>query len=180
MRTLAILIIVSLSSASSFAEEAPRVVRKIAPDRFQPNPRGDSRNAVVTGGITQPTKEHPLGSCDKSSRNWTFCLRSTADLSDALVGQTEEKVLLAVRNKRGLNSLTMQGFEKNLREADVKWRALREIECGNLAVQEFEGSNSAFEARMMCQMGRNTARVDELLDRYKARPPEPAEQKAPQ
>jgi hypothetical protein len=178
MRTLAILLVAaSISSATSLADEAPRVVRKIAPERFQPNPRGDARNLGEPMQITPPTAEHPLGSCEKSSRNWTFCLRSTADLSDAIVGQTEEKILAAVRSKQGVNVVTMQGFEKNLREADVKWRALREVECGNMAVQEFEGSSSAYEARMRCQIVRNADRVDQMLKRFKAGAAEPGEER---
>jgi hypothetical protein len=157
-----------LTAAAAWAEDAPHQVRKIAPERFQPNPRADSGGSSKPAKVIAPTKERPFGGCEKSTRDWIFCLRSTADLADALVREAEEAAAKVVLNRPGLNAVTGQGFAKDLKEAGVKWLALREIECGKMALQEETDVGTAYEARMLCQIQRDRERADQLLARFGA------------
>jgi hypothetical protein len=86
-----------------------------------------------------------------------------ARLQSAKEGRKNESV------ETPANAVAKQGIESELKKAGVKWRALREIECGNLALQEVDIAKSAYEARMICQIQRDTERAEHLLDRYKAR-----------
>lgn len=151
------------------AQNVQPEVRRIAPDRFQENPRGNIGASQESVALAAPTRDHPLGSCDRSSRNWALCLRSTADLSDALVQQAASRALTIVKNRQGANLVASQGFEKELKEANVRWLALREIECGNLALQEIDIAKSAYEARVICQIEHDIERADQLLSRYRPR-----------
>jgi hypothetical protein len=166
MERLALVVLVGLSTAA-MAGGAVADVRKIAPERFQPNPRAGTESLSQAEPIIAPTKEHPLGGCDKSARSWIFCLRATADLSDTLVLGAEEAVSKYVLSRPDLNAVTAQGFTRDLKEAGAKWLALRDFECGKMARQEhIEAAKSAYEARMVCQIARDMERADQLVTRY--------------
>jgi hypothetical protein len=167
-----LLAIACLLSWAANAQNVQPEVRKIAPERFQENPRANIGASQDAAAVTAPTRDHPLGSCERSSRDWAFCLRSTADLSDTLVAQAELRVLTIVKNRPRSNNVTAQAFEKDMKEAGARWLALREIECGILALQEVEIAKSAYEARLICQIEHDVERADQLLSRYRSRPSE--------
>src|SRR5207237_10612719 len=112
------------------------------------------------------TKEHPFGGCDKSSRNWLICLRSTADLADTLVGDAEFRVSAAIDQRSDLSASLRRGLTKALADADVKWRALRDEECNQLALLEVAPGAQTYEAQQICRIHHDAARIDDLSARY--------------
>jgi uncharacterized protein YecT (DUF1311 family) len=59
-----------------------------------------------------------------------------------------------------------------LKEVSIKWLALRDVECGNIALlEENDAAKSVYEARLICQIKHNVERADQLLARYGASEP---------
>jgi Lysozyme inhibitor LprI len=170
MKLSALCAIVSLLAGAATAQQAQPTIRVIAPDRFQPNALGDYGAHATPVVATAPSAEHPLGSCEKAARTWLTCLRSTADLSDAEVAKTQNRILAALDNRPGMNEPTKRGLAKALADADTKWRALREQECGELALLETGAGALLYEAKLVCQIRRDAERVNQLSARYDASP----------
>ena len=163
MKALAIAALVLCLGQAASAEEAPRPVRQIAPDRFQPNPIGDYGPTAAAPTVAPPSKERPLGGCDKAvPRNWLTCLRQTADLSNALVGDAEFRVTASLDQRTNLNPSLRRGMAKALADADVKWRALRDEECNQLALLEVAEATQVYEAQLICRIRHDSARIDDL------------------
>jgi hypothetical protein len=76
---------------TAFAQDSPKIIRQIAPDRFQPSLRDTADQPAPATAVVPPSKEHPLGACDRASRNWVNCLRATADLSTMMVAEAETR-----------------------------------------------------------------------------------------
>jgi hypothetical protein len=161
--TLAVL---CLLAGAAMAQETPGVVRQIAPERFQPNFLGDYRQGAAPSAVTPPSKEHPFGSCDRTSHSWLICLRATADLSNRMVSDVAAKVAAALDQRLDLNASLRRSSAKSLSDADSKWTALREEECGQLALLEFGIRRSLYEAQLICQITHNADRIDLLERRY--------------
>jgi hypothetical protein len=148
------------------AQETPRVVRQIAPDRFQPMLRDTGGVQAVPAVLVQPSKEHPLGACDRTSRHWTSCLRDTAELSNSMVVDAESRLVASLAQHSSLSSSFQGVLAKGLADADSKWRELRDLECGQLALLEIGPGKQLYESQMICQMTHNSARIDALSIQY--------------
>ena len=165
------LILGLIAAAGAFATVAAAQdpsggVRKIAPERFQPTYMGNYGTRPATAAAIAPTKEHPLGNCDPASRDWSLCLRATADLSDVELTQAESRLATSVEDRTDLNLLLKRSFAKALSEADAKWRSLREQECGELALLEAAAGTSLYEARLVCQIRHNSERIEQIAAHY--------------
>jgi len=141
-------------------------VRQIAPDRFQPNLRDDSEAKPAAAKVAPPTKEHPLGSCDRASRGWLSCLRATADLSAVLVGVAEGQAVASLERRKNSGPSLQRVLAKALTDADAKWVELRELECGQLALLEIGPGAPLYEAQLICRINHNMERIDQLTTRY--------------
>jgi hypothetical protein len=166
----AIVIATGLIVQSAAAQEAPPSVRQIAPDRFQPNLRGDSEPKSAPTAIMPPSKEHPLGGCDRASHGWLNCLRSTADLSTLLVTAAESRVVASLDRRKNMSSSLQRIVAKALVDADVKWLELRELECNQLALLELAQGAPMYEAQLICRITHNLERIDQLTGHYGADP----------
>jgi hypothetical protein len=150
------------------AEEAPREIRQIAPDRFQPNLRDETEVKPAGATVTPPTRDHPLGSCDRASRGWITCLRATADLSAILVGAAENQAVASLEQRKSASASLQRVMAKALADADAKWVELRELECNQLALLEVGQGAQLYEAQLICRIKHNMERVDQLTTRYSA------------
>jgi hypothetical protein len=157
-----------LLAGGAIAEEAPHEVRQIAPDRFQPNLRDDAEVRPAAAAAAAPTKEHPLGSCDKASRGWLNCLRATADLSAILVGAAENQAVASLERRKNASASLQRVLAKALADADAKWAELRELECSQLALLEVGPGAPLYEAQLICRINHNMERIDQLTTRYGA------------
>jgi hypothetical protein len=151
---------------AAHAQDAPRVIRQIAPDRFQPNPRGDSEPRAAAAAVPPPSKENPFGGCDRASRNWLNCLRATADLSTLMVAEAENRLVASLDQRPNLSPSLQRILAKDLSDADSKWLELRKQECSQLALLEVGSGKQLYEAQMLCQITHNTERIGELAAHY--------------
>ena len=157
-----------LIAQSAVAQEAPHPVRQIAPDRFQPNPRDDTQPKSAAATVTAPTKEHPLGGCDRASHGWLNCLRATADLSTLLVSEAENEAVASLDRREFLSAPLHRILAKALADADAKWLELRELECNQLALLEVGQGAPLYEAQLICRINHNLERIDQLTGHYRA------------
>jgi hypothetical protein len=156
-----------LVAGGAIAQEAPHAVRQIAPDRFQPNLRDDAEAKPAAAAVAPPTKDRPLGSCDKASRGWLTCLRATADLSALLVSAAENQAVASLDRRKASVSL-QRVLAKALADADAKWVELRDLECSQLALLEVGQGAPLYEAQLICRINHNMERIDQLTTRYGA------------
>jgi hypothetical protein len=164
-RTWYIALILTIAQAAH-AQEPPRVVRQISPDRFQPNLRDTIGAQVAPVAVVPPSKEHPLGACDRTSHNWASCLRDTAELSNAMVDSAESQLAASLGHRSNISASFQGVLGKYLADADAKWRELRDVECSQLAMLEVGAGKQLYESRMICQMMHNAARIDALANQY--------------
>lgn len=147
-------------------ESAPPVIRQIAPDQFQPTLRGDYGAAAAPVVATPPTREHPFGSCERGSRNWLICLRATADVSNLMVDEAENRVIASLLQRPNLTPSLQRVLAKALTDAEVAWVALRDQECNQLALLEAGAGVQLYEAQLKCRLSHNAERIDQLSSRY--------------
>jgi hypothetical protein len=164
-RTLLIAFALFLAQ-TAFAQDSPKVIRQIAPDRFQPNLRDTADQPASAIAVVPPSKEHPLGVCDRASRNWVNCLRATADLSTMMVAEAENKLVASLVQRPNLNPSLQRIFAKDLVDADSKWLELRKEECNQLAMLEVGPGKQLYEAQLLCQITHNAERIDALATHY--------------
>jgi uncharacterized protein YecT (DUF1311 family) len=164
--SVGILVVTCMFVEGALSQESHPAIRQIAPERFQPNLRDDSGPRGAAATITPPSKEHPFGSCDKASRGWLICLRSTADLSMLMVSEAENRILASLSERPNLSSSLRQVLSKALSDADSKWLALREQECNQLALLEVQPGTQLYEAQLICQIAHNAERIDQLSAHY--------------
>ena len=151
------------------AQEAPPpAVRVIAPDKFQPNFRDGSEPKPASALAAPPTKEHPLGNCDRASRTWLNCLRATVDLSAALVSAAESQVVASLGRRKTASASLQRMLTQALADADAKWLELRELECNQLALLEVAQGTQLYEAQLICRINHNLERIDRLTRHYGA------------
>jgi hypothetical protein len=165
---IAILLMAYMLAEGTLAQESPSIIRRIAPERFQPNPRSDSEQSAGATSFAPPTKENPFGGCDRASRGWLICLRSTADLSNLMEKEAETRIVASLDQRQNVNLSLQRVFAKAMADADAQWLALREQECSQLALLEFGPRTPFYEAQLLCQIRRNVERVDQLSTRYGA------------
>lgn len=145
------------------AAETP-AVRQIAPDVI-PTYRSDPAAAPPAPTVVPPTDEHPLGGCERGTREWSNCLRLTSELADrmldALVGQI---ISTPPADRTAMARLPL--FSRGLQEAQRRFRALRDFECQQLRLYESHTERTAYDARMICMIERSMDRFRELRRRY--------------
>ncbi|WP_342362677.1 lysozyme inhibitor LprI family protein [Terrarubrum flagellatum] len=148
------------------AQETPPV-RRIAPDQFPAYQNSGTPEQPQLPAVAAPTDEHPFGSCEKDSREWQNCLRLTAELTDRLLDRTTLRILVAASG--GEKSAGRQrSFSRALDEAQRRYRALRDYECGQLLIYAPREERATYDRRMICLINRDRARMRELETRYGA------------
>ena len=167
MRALAAAIGLCLTTSAGLAEDA--APRQIAPERFAPSLR--DAPAVADRQIPErPTREKPLGNCDRKLRGWSVCLEATAQLADLSVDEEDASLIQDIQTRPGLNPLIRQGVTKAFSSAEESWRSLRDLECGELALIETGLGPSLFESRFICRIRRDIERVETLELLYRRHP----------
>lgn len=152
-------------SVAARAQDAP-APRQIAPDRFAPTPRELTHAETTRAPIVSPTRERPLGGCDRAARDWLTCLDVTAQLADRAVDDAEKRVLDGLDRRPRLNAVRRQGLAKAVEAADEAWRTLRERECGELVTIENGMTGAVYEAGLLCRIRRDLERAEALTSRY--------------
>ena len=151
--------------ASAGAEETVKP-RLIDPQHFAPSLREAVPGEAAHGAVVSPDREHPAGACEKRARDWAACLQATARLSDAVVEEAEARASDAIQRRERLNAVLKTAVASALRSAQDEWRALRERECGDLALLETGLEGTLFEIRALCRIRRNLERAETLKARY--------------
>ena len=164
-------------AGATMADDAPQP-RMIAPDRFQPNLREapPKHDAPAKGApaaaeqprtaIVMPTFDHPVGACDPNTHDWLACLELTAKLSDDAVDAEVSRLSDSFEHRASVDFFARVEAKKALKSAHESWRALRDIECGDLAKVERGLVGAYRETRLQCRIRRNLERVDMLTTRY--------------
>lgn len=143
-------------------------IRRIAPGQF-PEMRLEATPRPTTAPV-EPTLERPFGHCSRDQSNWIFCLQAAARASETRLGETVEQVARTLAGNEAFGPFQRQAFERDLREADRRFRALRDHECQALVLSEPDVQGELFEARLTCQIHRNLERIATLLARYRLAP----------
>ena len=150
--------------APAGAEEAkPRL---IDPEHFAPSLRDAVPGVAAQAPVVAPDREHPAGACEKRARDWAACLQATARLSEGIVEEAEARASDAIQRRERLNAVVKTSVANALRSAQDEWRALRERECGDLALLETGLEGTLFEIRSLCRIRRNLERAQTLKARY--------------
>lgn len=154
-------------SALAWGAEASDV-RRIAPERF-PELRlpGDQRPQVP---VIPLSRDRPQGHCDRARSDWIFCLQAAVRTSEALLHETVVTVEGVISLQEGVSPYQRDAFQRGLREADRRFKALRDHECQALVMSEPKVSGQLYEARLMCQIERNLERISILRHRYQVSP----------
>lgn len=113
-----------------------------------------------------PSEEKPLGSCDPVASDWVQCLNAAAIASDRLVQELQPRIAAAFAVRDSVALPLRQFWVRSLAEADRRYQALREQECGPLAMSEPHVRRREFEARLICRIDRNLERAKQLRSRY--------------
>jgi hypothetical protein len=156
---------------------AGQTPRRIAPELF-PDYGVRAEPQPAAPRIELPSDTRPLGACarDMSAAIWLRCLRETASATDdALVG-TVETIKASFEQRMDVTPVLRAAWSRGLDESLTRWRALRDYECGQLALAEPQATRDLLEARNTCLINRNRERAAELLRRYgrAAESPSPA------
>jgi uncharacterized protein YecT (DUF1311 family) len=117
-----------------------------------------------------PTRERPLGACERTARDWLTCLAATAQLSDSAVEDTNARLIVGLDRRPRLNPVTRQAIAIALKGAQEVWRSLRERECADLALIESGLTTTLYEARLVCRIRRDLERVEALSAHYGEEP----------
>jgi uncharacterized protein YecT (DUF1311 family) len=148
------------------AQEAAPRPRRIAPDQFPAYSSGEDGAAAKRATIALPTRERPFGNCDRANREWLSCLHATAELSDRLVDEAEDRVRAALVLRPDVSSFMRESFSRALTQADTQWRALRDYECNGLVLLEKGFRAQPYEVRLTCQIRHNLDRAEQLWSSY--------------
>jgi uncharacterized protein YecT (DUF1311 family) len=167
-------LILCLLGGGALAQEPAPKPRVIAPDQFPAYPSGEGGGVVRRTIVALPTRERPYGNCDRATRQWLSCLSATAELSDRLVDDAEERVRAALAKRPDIGSYMRDVFTKALTNADSQWRTLRDYECNELVLLEKGARAQPYELRLTCRIRHNVDRADELWSRYGSEEPQPA------
>ncbi len=141
--------------------------RRIDPDRF-PDYGIRAEPQPAAPRIELPTDARPLGVCtrDMNPAMWTRCLRETASATDDALASTVESIKSSFEQRSEVAPVLRSAWGRGLDEALTRWRALRDFECGQLALAEPSAPRDLLEARSLCLISRNRARAAELVRRY--------------
>lgn len=151
-------------SADARGTEQPNV-RRIAPERFpELRLQGDQRPEAVP--LLPPSRERPQGHCDRLKSDWIFCLQATVRMSEVMLQEVLVSVEGVVDRQTGVSPFQREAFQRGLREADRRFRALRDHECQALVMSEPRVTGQLYEARLICQIERNLERITTLRQRY--------------
>lgn len=147
--------------------QGEQTIRRIAPERFPELRLGDDSSASQRDHpFERPSSDRPLGSCDRERRDWIYCLNATAALAETMLEEAIAEVEGGL-TRRAVPGPQMEGWSRALREANQRYRALRNYECQRLALSESDTSGDLYEARLVCMITKTLARVSELRARYR-------------
>ncbi|WP_439575615.1 lysozyme inhibitor LprI family protein [Phreatobacter sp.] len=143
-------------------------IRRIAPGQF-PEMRLEATPRTAAEPV-EPTPERPFGHCSRDQSNWIFCLQAIARASDSRLDETVDQVAHNLAGNQAFGPFQRQAFERAVREADRRYRALRDHECQALVLSEPDVQGELFEARLTCRIRRNLERITVLQTRYRLAP----------
>jgi uncharacterized protein YecT (DUF1311 family) len=173
--------------ASAHAQDV-QPPRQIAPDMFAPvlrdgaaTPRPRPAAAPTPSPapvptepprspIVAPTRERPLGGCERGARDWVLCLQATARLADRSVEEASSRVAASLETRDNLNPIMREEMTNALSGAQEAWRNLRDRECAMLPLIENGLGGALYEARLICRIRRDIERRETLAARYVAAP----------
>jgi uncharacterized protein YecT (DUF1311 family) len=116
-----------------------------------------------------PSHARPYGACAPEAPNFVACLGEATERADRKVEEAEHSVLAGLSERPGVNPVVADAAARGLRAAGEAWRALRDRECGDLALIENGLIGSLYERRLICRIRRDIERMDFLRERYGAR-----------
>ncbi len=156
-------------------------MRQIAPQEFAPvysDPHAPAHKPPAAQAAAAParpraqavpSREKPYGACAPEAAGFVGCLPEAATLSDRDVEAAERAALAGFAHRPDLNPVLADAAAKALRAADEAWRALRERECGELALIENGLTGALYARRLECRIRRDVERAAFLRERYGAR-----------
>jgi hypothetical protein len=146
--------------------QGDQTIRRIAPERFPELRLGDDSSAGQRDRpFARPGPDRPLGSCDRERRDWIPCLNATAALAETMLDEAIAEVETGLA-RRAVPKPQLDGWGRALKEANQRYRALRNYECQMLALSEPGTSGELYEARLVCTITKTIARIGELRTRY--------------
>ncbi|NJL07016.1 MAG: DUF1311 domain-containing protein [Methylacidiphilales bacterium] len=161
-----------LPSAAAQDGTAAPAVRQIAPGFIPRYNLGDPDGAASTGRpafeIVLPSRERPLGGCDRSLSRALFnrCLYATLELSRRTLEATIVAAGAAVAARSDLPDSHRARWGRLLDEVHRQWKEARNLECGQLVFLERGPKASIFEERAQCLLAADRERIEDIKRRY--------------
>ncbi|KAA5603165.1 DUF1311 domain-containing protein [Blastochloris sulfoviridis] len=161
------------SPAASRAEDgAPPAVRQIAPG-FMPyynlgSPAGAGPAGSPPFEVVLPSRERPLGGCDRSLSRILFnrCLYATLEFSRRMLEMTVAAARTSVEARSDLPPGYRSRWIRVLDEVHARWKEARNLECGQLVFLERGPKANIFEERAQCTLAAERERIEDLRRRY--------------
>ena len=158
---------------TSRAEEgAAPAVRQIAPG-FMPyynlgSPAGAAPADSPAFEVVLPSREHPLGGCDRSLSRILFnrCLYATLEFSRRTLEMTVAAARTSVEARSDLPPGYRSRWVRLLDEVHARWKEARNLECGQLVFLERGPKANIFEERAQCTLAVERDRIEDLKRRY--------------
>lgn len=146
------------------AEDGPPPVRHLAPD-FMPQYRLDGG---VQFEVVLPTRERPLGGCERTLPRPMFnrCLGATLTLSQRTLEATLAAARAAIAARAELPEPYRRRWSRLLDEVHASWTHSRNLECGQLVFLEHGPKANIFEERTQCLLATDRDRIADLKRRY--------------
>jgi hypothetical protein len=160
-------LIVALISFFALSSGWAQDIRRISPDRF-PEMRieQDTRRQSPGGSGPALSLEDPLGTCQNAAQR-ALCLRALASQSSQFLSRVIDAIQGRWQLDESVSVYHRQAWAKSLREADRRFRFMREEECGLLALSEEHGEPELYLARLGCEIRRNLDRAEALAQRHR-------------
>lgn len=140
-------------------------LRRIAPERF-PEMRVETQpTARIPPARPILVLANPLTACRPTGQR-TLCLQSLATQSVIRLNGLLQEIEARWTASGDLTEFQKSAWARALKEADRRFRSMREEECGLLALSEPHGESELYTARLVCEIHRNIERIQSLSRRY--------------
>ncbi|NJO53741.1 MAG: DUF1311 domain-containing protein [Bacteroidales bacterium] len=147
-------------------------VRQIAPGFIPRYNLGEPDGATASGRptfeVVLPSRERPLGGCDRGLSRALFnrCLYATLELSRRTLEATIAAARTAVAARSDLPDGHRARWGRLLDEVHRQWKEARNLECGQLVFLERGPKASIFEERAQCLLAADRERIEDIKRRY--------------
>lgn len=106
--------------------------------------------------------------CEKavSTPELNWCAELELEAADRKLNDTYKRVIMKVAAADTITKPKREQWAGALREAQRRWIAFRDHDCGELIAHEWSGGTGMTGAMLGCRMSKTLARTKDLEERY--------------